>query len=48
MLSATSELITNLLGDVFVSWLSCEPVMYLLGLAIVATIITFLFKFLKP
>lgn len=48
MLSATSNLVQDLLGNVFVAWLSCEPVLYLLGLIIVATIITILFNILKP
>lgn len=48
MLSVTSELVVDLLGNVFVTWLSCEPIMYLLGLIIVATIATILFNILKP
>lgn len=48
MLSAVSELMSDLFGYIFVQWLSCEAIEYLLGMAFVAIIITFLFKFLRP
>lgn len=48
MLSVMSSLMIDLFGTIFPAWLECEPVQYLLGLALVAILITTLIRLLKP
>lgn len=47
MLNSTERLLNILLSDVFPSWLSCEPVRYLLAFVFIALIVKFVISFLK-
>lgn len=48
MLSAVSALISDLFGSVFVAWFNCEAIQYLVGMAIVAILISILSTFFRP
>lgn len=47
MISLTTQLITQLLGPVLTSWLSCEPVEVLIGVFVFGYIVSILVRLLK-
>lgn len=47
MISITSSLISDLLGSVLTAWISCEPVMVLVGLVVFGYIVGLFLRLLN-
>lgn len=47
MISETSTLLSYLLGSIFTSWLSCEPIRVLIELLVIVIVINFVLKLLR-